>query len=144
MNADEATPPEVGSQRASGSSDGRHRRSVFRSLGFAWSGLVHLFLTQRNARIEAIIALWVLATAWWVGVSAVQWCILILTIALVLVLEALNTAIEALVDLVSPEHHPLARIIKDVSAGMVLLAAIASVAIGLLIFGPALRDTFNR
>jgi diacylglycerol kinase len=78
------------------------------------------------------------ATAIGVGVSAIQWCILILTIGAVLILEGLNTAIEALVDLASPSCHPLAKVAKDVAAAMVLMAAIGSVPIGLLILGPPL------
>ena len=63
---------------------------------------------------------------------------LLLTIASVLILEGLNTALEAAVDLASPELHPLAKIAKDVTAGMVLIAAIASVGVGLIILGPPL------
>jgi diacylglycerol kinase len=68
----------------------------------------------------------------------VQWIVLLLTISLVWTAEIFNTALQALVDLASPQLHPLAKVAKDVSAGAVLVSAIASVAIGLLIFLPPL------
>jgi diacylglycerol kinase len=74
----------------------------------------------------------------WLHISRAEWSVLILTIASVLILEGLNTTVEAAVDLASPEIHPLAKIAKDVAAGMVLIAAIASVIVGLIILGPPL------
>ena len=84
------------------------------------------------------------AAAAWVGIGRAEWAVLVLTIAGVLVLEALNTAIEAIVDLASPRYHPLARAAKDVAAGMVLLSAIAAVVVGLLILGPPLWARLNQ
>jgi diacylglycerol kinase len=74
----------------------------------------------------------------WLRVSRVEWAILVLTIAAVIILEGLNTAIEAAVDLASPQVHPLAKVAKDVAAGMVLVAAVAAAAVGGLILGPPL------
>jgi diacylglycerol kinase len=109
-----------------------------RSFGFAFAGLVHLFRTQRNARVHVAVAAVACAAAAWAGIGRAEWAVLVLTIAGVLVLEALNTAIEAIVDLASPRYHPLAKAAKDVAAGMVLLAAIAAGVVGLLILGPPL------
>jgi diacylglycerol kinase len=109
-----------------------------RSFVFAWAGLVHLFRTQRNARVHAAVAALACGVAWWLGIGRVEWAVLVLTIAGVLVLEGLNTALEAVVNLASPRYHPLAKVAKDVAAGMVLIAAIAAVAVGLLILGPPL------
>ena len=67
-----------------------------------------------------------------------DWAVLILTIAMVFTAEFINTAIEAVVDLASPEKHPLAKVGKDVGAAAVLISAIAAVLIGLLILGPPL------
>jgi diacylglycerol kinase (ATP) len=114
------------------------RVRVGRSFVFAWAGLAHLFRTQRNARIELAAGVAALLVAAWVGISAVEWAVLVVTITGVLVLEALNTAIEAIADLVSPQLHPKAKIAKDVAAAMVLLAAAAAVVVGLLILGPPL------
>lgn len=115
-------------------------RSLFRSFGYAFEGIAYLFRTQRNARIELAIGVAACGLAVWLHISRVEWSILILTIACVLILEGLNTALEAIVDLASPAAHPLAKIAKDVSAGMVLVAAIASVGVGLLILGPPLLE----
>ena len=80
----------------------------------------------------------VLAFAAWLRITALEWAVLVLAMALVLVLEALNTAVELTVTLASPERHPLAKAAKDVAAGMVLIAAIASVVVGVVILGPRL------
>ena len=112
--------------------------SILRSFRFAFSGLGYLFRTQRNARIHVVIGAAACAVGAWVGISRVEWAVTIFTIALVLILEGLNTAIEAAIDLASPDLHPLAKIAKDLAAGMVLIAAMASVGVGLLILGPPL------
>lgn len=109
-----------------------------RSFGFALAGLGYLLRTQRNARIELSIGAAACAVAAWVGISRVEWAILAFTISLILILEGLNTAVEIAVDLAMPQRHLLAKHAKDLSAGMVLIAALASVAVGLLILGPPL------
>jgi diacylglycerol kinase (ATP) len=118
----------------------RPRQGLVRSFYFAFAGIFYLFRTQRNAQIELAIGVAAGALATWLHVSRVEWAILILTIACVLILEGLNTALEAVVDLASLEIHPLAKTAKDVSAGMVLIAAIASVGVGMLILGPPLWE----
>lgn len=82
----------------------------------------------------------VLALAAWLRITAIEWAVLVLAMALVLSLEALNTAIELAVTLASPEPHPLAKAAKDVSAAMVLIAATASVIVGVIVLGPRLLD----
>src|SRR4051812_24293283 len=114
------------------------RHGLLKSFYFAFAGVAHLLKTQRNARIHMIIAAAACGLAAWLRISRAEWSVLILTIAFVLILEGLNTTVEAAVDLASPEIHPLAKIAKDVAAGMVLVAAIASAAGGGLILGPPL------
>ena len=114
------------------------RHGLVKSLYFAFVGIAYLFRTQRNARIELVIGMIACAFAYWLRLSRTDWALLLITIACVLILEGLNTAIEATVDLASPQLHPLAKTAKDVSAAMVLIAAIASVGVGLLILGPPL------
>lgn len=75
-------------------------------------------------------------------VSPVEWLILVLTIMAVLVTELMNTALEAVVDLASPEFHPLAKIAKDVAAGAVLVTAVSAVIIGSIIFCPKIAKIF--
>ncbi|HYY54764.1 MAG TPA: diacylglycerol kinase family protein [Candidatus Dormibacteraeota bacterium] len=115
-----------------------HHTSLASSFRFAGAGLAHLVRTQRNARIELAIGALAVALGAWLGLTPPEWGVLALTIALVLILEGMNTALELAVDLASPERHPYAKAAKDISAGMVLVAAIASVAVGLALFLPRL------
>jgi diacylglycerol kinase len=112
--------------------------SRYHSFGHAVRGWWFVLRTQKNAWLHAIITALVVGMALWLQVSAQDWAILILTIALVWSAEFLNTAIEAVVDLASPVQHPLAKTGKDVGAAAVLIAALAAVIVGLLILGPPL------
>ena len=94
--------------------------------------------TQQNAWIHSLFATVVILVGLWVGLKPFDWAVIVLTIAMVFTAEFINTAIEAVVDLASPVHHPLAKVGKDVGAGAVLIAALAGVVIGLLIIGPPL------
>ena len=109
-----------------------------RSFRYALAGWWYVIRTQKNAWIHAVISLAVILVALWLRLVAHDWAVLVLTIAMVWIAEFLNTALEAVVDLASPELHPLAKVGKDVGAAAVLIAAIASVIIGLLILGPPL------
>jgi undecaprenol kinase len=84
------------------------------------------------------IAIVALALGAWLGISSVEWAVLVLTIALVMALEWVNTSLELAVSLASPERHPSAKAAKDVAAACVLLGAITSVAVALLLFAPRL------
>ena len=108
------------------------------SFRYAFAGLVYLFRTQPNARIHLAITLAVVAAGLWAGLPARDWAIVAVTVGLVFAAEAFNTALEATVDLISSERHPLAKVSKDVGAGAVTLAAIAAVVVGLLLLGPPL------
>lgn len=112
--------------------------SLVASFGHAFRGTAHLFGTQRNAQIHCVIGVAAVVAGAIFGISRIEWAVLVLTCALVLFAEGVNTALEAVVDLASPQYHPLAKIAKDVGAGAVLLTAIAAVIVGLLIFGPPL------
>ncbi len=115
-------------------------RSRLHSFGHAFRGWWYVVRTQRNAWIHVVIAVLVFALSLWLRLSTLDWAILILTTAMVFTAEFLNTAIEAVADLASPQKHPLAKIGKDVGAGAVLIAALAAVLIGLLILGPPLWE----
>jgi len=116
---------------------------IHRSFAFALAGLFYFLRTQRHARIHVRAAIVVFVAAAWLHVSRQDWAILILTVSLVLSLEAVNTAIEAAVDLASPQIHPLAKVAKDVAAAAVLISAIGAVAIGVFILGPPLLARFR-
>ncbi|MBK9713897.1 MAG: diacylglycerol kinase family protein [Kouleothrix sp.] len=108
------------------------------SFRFAFAGLLHLLWTQRNAKIHTALGLVAVALGAALGIDRYEWLALILTIAMVLAAEGVNTAVEAAVDLCSPDYHPLAKIAKDVGAGTVLLTAIMAVIVGLVLFLPHL------
>jgi diacylglycerol kinase len=112
--------------------------SRIRSFGHAFHGWAHVLKTQHNAWIHAVAAIMVFIVAFWLRLPTHDWAILILTVTMVFAAEFMNTAIEAVVDLASPVHHPLAKVGKDVGAAAVLIAALAAVLIGLLILGPPL------
>jgi diacylglycerol kinase len=107
------------------------------SFGHALRGLTVL-LRQPNARIHVGVALVVVALAWALQVSVLEWCALALAMALVLGAEALNTAIELVVDMVQPEWHAMARDAKDVAAAGVLLCSLGAAVVGLCVFAPRL------
>ncbi len=113
------------------------RRSLV-SFRFAGQGLRYLLLTQPNFVIHTLAAVLVVVLAAVLGATAVETGLLTVTIGLVLVCEAFNTALEAAVDLASPEYHALAKVAKDVAAGGVLIAAIVAVIVGLIVLGPRL------
>ena len=115
-------------------------RNIIESFRFAFSGLWYALRTQRNTRIHLTVAVAVVALGAWLGLSLTQWALLTLAIGFVLVGEMLNTVAETLVDLISPGYHPLAKVVKDVTAGAVLLTAIISVVVGLLVLGPPLWE----
>jgi diacylglycerol kinase (ATP) len=123
---------------------GRHPSPGFtfhgriRSVRFALRGLALMLRSQHNAWVHAVATVAVLALGLLLGVTAAGWCGLVLAMMAVWTAEALNTALELLADVASPEFHPLVAQAKDVAAGAVLLSALGSVVIGLLILGPPL------
>ncbi len=104
----------------------------------AFSGLWYVIRTQKNAWIHLLATFLTILFAFWLQISRIEWTVMIITIGTVWTAEFINTALEAVVDLASPFNHPLAKVGKDVGAAAVLIAAISSVAIGILILGPPL------
>jgi rRNA maturation RNase YbeY len=113
--------------------------SLIQSFGWAIEGIVATVRSERNMKIHLVIAVLVVIAGFVVKLNISTWAIIIICIALVFAGEMTNTAIENLVDLASPELHPKAKLAKDISAGMVLVLAIGSVAIGLIVFIPAIQ-----
>jgi diacylglycerol kinase (ATP) len=109
-----------------------------KSFGYALNGLKIVLGSQQNFRIHLVVALLVIVSGKLAGLTNLEWCVIVLTISLVLAMEIINTAIEKLVDLVSPDFHPQAGIVKDIAAAAVLLTAIGAVIVGLIIFLPKL------
>ena len=107
-----------------------------RKFAVAFEGLSQTFRTQSSMRVHSICSVLVVALAAVTGVSLLEWAALFLAIGLVIGMELFNTAIEAIVDLISPEHTELARITKDAAAAAVLVSAMTSVLVGCVVFIP--------
>lgn len=112
--------------------------AMARGFGHAFRGAGHVLRTQRNAWVHACATLCTVALGLFLGLPAAHWALLVLAMAAVWTAEALNTALERLADAAVPGQHPLIRQAKDAAAAGVLIAAAASVIIGLLILGPPL------
>lgn len=106
------------------------------SFKFAWEGLQSTYATQPNFRIHLACALVVIVAGKLTGLTAIEWCVMVISIGAVLGAELFNTAIETIVNVISPQYHPHAKIIKDASAGAVLVIAVSAFAIGCIIFIP--------
>jgi len=117
-------------------------KNVFYSFKYAFSGLKYGIINTKNLHIDFVIALLVIICGFIFQICLIEWLIILLCFAIVMSLELMNTAIETVVDLASPEIHPLAKIGKDVAAGAVLMSAIISAIIGLIIFIPKFIDLF--
>ena len=107
---------------------------------FAWKGISYSFNTQLNFRIHYLIELFVFCAGFYLTLNTFEWLWIIAATALVLIAELFNTAIETLVDLVSPEFNPKAGLIKDISAAAVMIAAFMALLTGVLIFLPKIID----
>ncbi len=107
-----------------------------RSFVYAFSGIATLLRDEHNSRIHMFAMACVIVFGFILDISSIEWCIVALCCGGVLMAEAMNSAVEAIADLVSPEFHPLIKKAKDVGAAGVLMMAIAAAAAGLIIFFP--------
>lgn len=115
---------------------GRKKDPLYQSFGYAFEGIFTCIRKERNMKIHCMAAGCVVVAGLLLGISAVEWCICLLLFGLVMALELVNTAVESVVDLVTEERKPLAKIAKDTAAGAVLIAAIMAAIIGIIIFLP--------
>ena len=106
------------------------------SFHYAFEGIAHAFFNDQNIRIHTFIAVVVILAGIFFHVSSMEMIILVMMISIIFAAELANTAIEEMVDFIVKEHHPEAKIIKDVAAGMVFAAATGAVIVGLYIFIP--------
>lgn len=111
-----------------------YRRSTLKSFTFAFAGIVHVLRTQRNMKIHFVLAILVLGGSLFFDLSRTEIITLLITISFVLVMEMINTAVEAAIDTFGTAFDPMAKIAKDVAAGAVLLAALNALAVAYLIF----------
>jgi diacylglycerol kinase len=117
---------------------GNFFHSRIHSFGHAFRGWWYVIRTQKNAWIHAVVTILVTLMGIILKLPVRDWAVLCVTISMVWTAEFLNSALEAVVDLASPDQHPLAKVGKDVGAAAVLIASLASVVVGLLIMGPPL------
>lgn len=112
------------------------RHSLGKSFGFAFEGILTAIRDGRNFKIQLFFGAMAILLAFILKVSVVEWIFIVLVASLVLILELLNTSLESIVDIVSPEIHDKAKIAKDVAAAAVLISSIVSIVIGAIIFLP--------
>lgn len=118
-------------------------KNLLDSFRYAFEGIGYTIKTQRNMRIHVLVCSLVLITAFFLKVSRLEICMLLIVSTMVISAEMFNTAIESTIDLYSRQRHPLAKIGKDVAAAAVLVCAVASALVGMLILGPPLWELFN-
>ena len=111
-----------------------------KTFGYAFEGILTGSRKERNMRIHTAAMILVVFFGTVLGLSATEWCICLVLFGLVMALELVNTAVEAVVDLVTEERKPLAKIAKDTAAGAVLIAAIMAAVIGCIIFLPKILE----
>lgn len=109
---------------------------LFRSFRFAWSGIRYCVKTQPNFRVHLIILSLVVVAGFCFNINNAEWLALVVCGMIVLILEMINTALEYLCDTITTDFHPAIKVIKDVSAGAVLVSAAGSVVVGFIIFLP--------
>ena len=109
---------------------------LYRSFGYAFQGIFTCVRKERNMKIHCVAAVLVVIAGMILKISAIEWCICLALFGLVMALEHVNTAVEAVVDMVTEEYHPLAKVAKDTAAGAVLIAAIMAAIAGCIIFLP--------
>ncbi len=106
----------------------------------AFNGIVCSIKSQKNIKIHIAAAIIVIGFGFFFNITLIEWCVLIITIALVIAAEIFNTAIEWFCDFVEPNHHEKIGLIKDAAAGAVLVLSITAVAVGLIIFLPKILN----
>lgn len=116
------------------------KQPLYESFRHAAEGLLYVLREERNARLHVISAVVVLLVSAWLGLTPIEWALIIACIALVFVGEMLNTVVELTVDLMMPEINPLAKHAKDVAAGAILIASLTAAVTGLLVLGPKLWE----
>lgn len=119
------------------------KNPLYKSFGYAFEGIFTGIRKERNMMIHCLMMGCVVIAGMIFHISVIEWCICLVLFGLILSLELVNTAVEAVVDLVTEEKKPLAKIAKDTAAGAVLIAAIMAAAAGLVIFIPKAWEILN-
>ena len=112
--------------------------NLIASFRHAFAGVGYALRTQRNAQIHLAATILAVLLGFWLALGTTQWCLILMAIGLVWMSELSNTALENIVDLITPEYNELAKTAKDLKAGAVVAAAFAAAGIGILVLGPPL------
>ena len=115
---------------------GQKKPPIYKSFGYAFEGIFAVIKKERNMQIHCCMMVLVILAGLFFQISAVEWCICLVLFGLIMSLELVNTAVESVVDLVTEERRPLAKLAKDAAAGAVLIASIMAAVAGLIIFLP--------
>lgn len=118
-------------------------KKLINSFKYAFSGIASSFKTERNMKIHVLIMILVIIAGIVFKISALDWIILTIMIALVISAELFNTTVETVVDMITKERNEKAKLAKDIAAGAVLVLAIGSVIVGLIIFIPKILEFFK-
>jgi diacylglycerol kinase len=119
-------------------------RSRWDSIKIAFKGFIQVLSTEKNTWVHTTATVLVFGLGLWLSLSTLEWAGLVLAVGLVWIAEFFNTALEVLVNMVSPDSNPLAKTCKDISAGAVLIAAVISIVVGILILGPPLWQKITQ
>ena len=111
-------------------------KNLFNSFKYAFWGIYKSFKSERNMKIHIMAMIIVIALGIFMKLNKIEWCIITIAIVMVISAELFNTAIETVVDMVSPQKNPQAKLVKDIAAAAVLVLAIGAAVIGIIIFGP--------
>lgn len=119
-------------------------KKLANSFKYAFQGLISSFKTERNMKIHILIMVLVIIAGIILKISAMDWIICTILFGIVISSELFNTAIETIVDMITPFRDPKAKLAKDISAGAVLVLAISSIIVGLIIFIPKIQNFINK
>ena len=119
-------------------------KSEIKSFSHAINGIKYAISCEKHLRFHLFAAVLVIAAGWFFTISFTEWCLVILSMGAVITAELINTALEQLVNLVSPQQHPIAGRVKDVAAGAVLVISMVAAIVGLMVFIPKVMLFINQ
>lgn len=119
-------------------------KRLINSFKYAMEGIISSFRTERNMKIHVLAMIIVIILSFVLKLDKMEWCFIIIAIISVISAELFNTAIETVVDMVSPERNSKAKLAKDIAAGAVLVVAMGAAIMGVMIFGPKIINIFNK
>ena len=119
-------------------------KRLINSFKYAIEGIISSFRTERNMKIHVLAMIIVIILSFVLKLDKMEWCFIIIEIISVISAELFNTAIETVVDMVSPERNSKAKLAKDIAAGAVLVVAMGAAIMGVMIFGPKIINIFNK